>query len=59
MEQEGQEVEGGKERGEMLFAVPKIVLQVVALGFEGVIYSRFPPSNGCDRLRQYLLPLHR
>jgi hypothetical protein len=37
VEQQGQNVEGGEKRGQMLFPVTKIVLQVVALGLEGVV----------------------
>ena len=36
MEGEGGEVEDGEDRGQMMLAVAEIVLEVVALGFQGI-----------------------
>jgi hypothetical protein len=41
MKQQGQEVEGNEERGEMLLAMSKIMFEVVALGFEGIVILVF------------------
>ena len=37
--QEREDVEGGERVGQMLFAVPEVVLQVVALGLELVVVA--------------------
>jgi hypothetical protein len=37
VEQQGQDVKGGEEGGQMLLTMAEVVLQVVALGFEGVV----------------------
>jgi hypothetical protein len=36
VEGEGQQVEGGEDVGEGLLAVAEIVLEVIALGFQGI-----------------------
>jgi len=57
MEQERQDIESRQERGEMLLAVSKVVFQVVALGFQGIVILifHFPArptgkDDLCDRL---------
>jgi hypothetical protein len=40
----GQEMAGGQQGGEMLFAVAEVVGQVVALGFQGVVVFVLPLS---------------
>ncbi len=37
VEQQGQDVKGGEEGGQMLLTMAEVVLQVVALGLEGVV----------------------
>ena len=58
MQQEGQQVEGGKERSKMLFAVAEIVLKMIALGLHHIVGtvldlpsrpSRF--GDACDVVR--------
>jgi len=50
MKQQRQDIEGGKRRGEMLFAMTEIVSQTVALGLEGVV-TAIPNSE-----RVYVIP---
>lgn len=37
VKQQGQDVKGGEEGGQMLLTMAEVVLQVVALGLEGVV----------------------
>src|SRR5215510_14007310 len=51
MEQKGQEVETEQNRREVLLAMPKIVLQMVALGLEHVVIFVFDLPAPPTRLR--------
>ena len=48
MKQERQHVEGEQGHGEVLLAMTKIMLQVIALGFEDIVVFilAFPPGPG-------------
>ena len=53
MEQKGEEVEAEQQRREVLRAMPKIVLQMVALGLEYVVVFLFDLPMLCCSLRWY------
>ena len=51
VKQEGQEIEGGQQGGEVLFAVTEVMVQMVTLGFERIVvfvlcpFQRARPSR--------------
>jgi hypothetical protein len=55
--EEGQDVQGGQQRGELLLAVAEVVFEVIALGLERVVVLVFdlPPSAACGDEGDYVL----
>src|SRR5215510_7961649 len=51
MEQKGQQVEAEQKRRQILLAMPKVVLQMIALGLEHIVVFVFdlPPATTCLR----------
>ena len=53
MTQKGEQDQGQEKGGQMLLPVTKVVLEVIALGFEGVValIFHFPAgaAGGCNR----------
>jgi hypothetical protein len=58
VDQKGQDDEAGQQRRQMLLAVAVVVLEVVTLGFQGVVVFIFDlpaATPGLDDLRQILV----
>ena len=57
VEQKGEQVEAEQKRREVPFAMPKVMLQMVAFGLEHVVVFVFtlpPPTTGLGHLRHVL-----